>query len=68
MTRHDTPRCAGCNRRIPRSEADAVLRRLDGELRRYYHTRCIPAALAKIQAGKPDAWQLTVRRVDAEAN
>lgn len=70
MTRRDTPRCAACNRRIPRSETDAVLRRLSdaGERRRYYHSRCIPQAVAKIQADEPDAWVLTVRHVEAEAN
>ena len=72
MTRRpNTPKCAACHRRIPRSETDAVLRRVDGsgasERRRFYHSRCIPKAVAKIQ-NSGEAWLLTVRHVDAEMN
>ena len=65
--RPHVPKCAACRRRIPRSESDAVLRRLDSERKRFYHSRCVPAALAKIQ-NSGEAWLLTVRHVDAEAN
>ena len=61
MARPHSPRCSGCKKRIPRSETDAVLRRLDSERKRYYLSRCIPAALARIRAGQPEAWLLTVR-------
>jgi len=66
--RRDTPRCSACKKRIPRSETDTVLRRLDSERKRFYHSRFLPAALEKIQAGDPDAWILTFRHVDAGMN
>jgi hypothetical protein len=68
MTRRETPKCKGCGRRIPKHEPDLMLRRLDGEARRYYHERCIASAYAKVSASRPDAWVLTHRHVSAEAN
>jgi hypothetical protein len=44
-----------------------MLRRLDGERRRYYHTRCTAAALELVTA-TPEAWLMTVRHIAEEAN
>ena len=60
-------KCAACNKRIPDHEPDVMLRRLDGERRRYYHTRCTEAALGLV-AGAPNAWLMTVRHVEEMAN
>jgi hypothetical protein len=60
-------RCAACKKRIPDHEPDVVLRRLDGEQRRYYHTRCTGAAL-ELVTKTPDAWRMTVRHIEEMAN
>jgi hypothetical protein len=60
-------KCAACKKRIPESEPDVVLRRLEGGVRRYYHTRCTAAALALVTE-MPDAWRMTVRHVEEMAN
>ena len=60
-------RCAACKKRIPQSEPDVVLRRLDGDLRRYYHTRCTAAAL-ELVAEAPEVWIMSVRHVEEIAN
>jgi hypothetical protein len=60
-------RCAACKRRIPDHEPDVLLRRLDGEQHRYYHTRCTPAALALVTQA-PDVWIMSVRHVEEMAN
>jgi hypothetical protein len=43
------------------------LRRLDGEQRRYYHTRCTGAAL-ELVTETPAVWRMTVRHVEEMAN
>jgi hypothetical protein len=60
-------RCASCKKRIPESEPDVVLRRLDGGRERYYHTRCTAAAL-KLVAEAPEVWIMSVRHVEEMAN
>jgi hypothetical protein len=60
-------RCAACKKRIPESEPDVELRRLDGEQRRYYHTRCTAAALGLVTE-VPEVWLMTVRHVEEMAN
>ena len=60
-------KCAGCKKRIAESEPDVVLRRLEGGVRRYYHTRCTGAAL-ELVTETPDAWRMTVRHVEEMAN
>jgi hypothetical protein len=60
-------KCAACKKRIPESEPDVVLRQLDGDLRRYYHTRCTGAALELVTAA-PEVWLMTVRHVEELAN
>ena len=60
-------RCAACKKRIPESEPDVELRRLDGEQRRYYHTRCTGAALGLVTEA-PEVWLMTVRHVEEMAN
>ena len=60
-------KCAACKKRIPDHEPDVVLRRLEGGIRRYYHTRCTGAALELVTGG-PAAWRMTVRHVEAVAN
>ena len=60
-------RCSGCRKRIPDHEPDVVLRRLEGGIRRYYHTRCTGAAL-ELVTETPAAWRMTVRHVEAVAN
>ena len=60
-------RCAACKKRIPESESDVELRRLDGEQRRYYHTRCTSAAL-RVVSGAPEVWIMSVRHVEEMAN
>ncbi len=60
-------RCAACKKRIPQSEPDVVLRRLDRERPRYYHTRCTPAALDLV-AEAPEVWVMTMRHVEEMAN
>ena len=60
-------RCAACKKRIPAHEPDVVLRRLDSESRRYYHTRCTSAALELVTEA-PDVWIMSVRHVEELAN
>jgi hypothetical protein len=60
-------RCSACRKRIPDHEPDVVLRRLDGGVRRYYHTRCTRAAL-ELVAEAPAVWRMTVRHVEEMAN
>jgi hypothetical protein len=60
-------RCSACRKRIPDHEPDVVLRRLDGGVRRYYHTRCTRAAL-ELVAETPAVWRMTVRHVEEMAN
>ena len=60
-------KCAACKKRIPDHEPDVVLRKLEGGIRRYYHTRCTGAAL-KLVVGTPDVWRMTVRHVEEMAN
>jgi hypothetical protein len=66
-------RCAGCKRRIPRSEPDLILRCMDPEnpvrtaLKLAYHVRCRGAALERITAA-PALWRMTYRHVEAGAN
>jgi hypothetical protein len=60
-------KCAACKKRIPDHEPDVVLRRLEGGIRRYYHTPCIGAAL-ELVTETPAAWRMTVRHVEAVAN
>jgi hypothetical protein len=60
-------RCSGCRKRIPESEPDVVLRRLEGGVRRYYHTRCTGAAL-KLVTETPAVWRMTVRHIEEMAN
>jgi hypothetical protein len=67
------PRCAGCGRRIPRSEPDLILRRMDADnptrtaLKLAYHERCKDAVLQRI-VDTPALWRMTHRHVEAEAN
>jgi hypothetical protein len=60
-------KCAACKKRIPESEPDVMLRRLDGDRRRYYHTRCTSAALELVTSA-PEAWLMTVRHIEEMAN
>jgi hypothetical protein len=60
-------RCSACRKRIPDHEPDVVLRRLEGGVRRYYHTRCTRAAL-ELVAETPAVWRMTVRHVEEMAN
>jgi len=66
-------RCAGCRKRIPRSEPDLILRRLSEEnptvaaLKLAFHERCKEAALERITS-TPALWRMTHRHVEAEAN
>jgi hypothetical protein len=60
-------RCSACKKRIPDHEPDVVLRKLEGGVRRYYHTRCTGAAL-KLVTEVPDVWRMTVRHVEEMAN
>jgi hypothetical protein len=60
-------KCAACKKRIPESEPDVMLRQLDSNLRRYYHTRCTGAAL-QLAADAPDVWVMSVRHVEELAN
>jgi hypothetical protein len=60
-------RCAACKKRIPDHEPDVELRRLDGEQRCYYHTRCTSAALELVTEA-PDVWIMSVRHVEEMAN
>jgi hypothetical protein len=60
-------KCAACKKRIPDSEPDVLLRRLDDERRRYYHTRCTGAAL-ELVTNAQKAWLMTVRHVEERAN
>jgi hypothetical protein len=60
-------KCAACKKRIPDHEPDVVLRRLEGGIRRYYHTRCTGAAL-ELVAEAPAVWLMTVRHVKEMAN
>jgi len=59
-------KCAACKKRIPESEPDVVLRRLEDGARRYYHTRCTGAALELVTEA-PDVWLMTVRHVEEVA-
>ena len=60
-------KCSACKKRIPDHEPDVVLRRLEGGVRRYYHTRCTGAAL-ELVTGTPAVWRMTVRHVEEMAN
>jgi hypothetical protein len=60
-------RCAACKKGIPDHESDVELRRLDGEQRRYYHTRCTGAALELVTEA-PEVWLMAVRHVEEMAN
>ena len=60
-------RCSACRKMIPDHEPDVVLRRLEGGIRRSYHTRCTGAAL-ELVTETPAAWRMTVRHVEAVAN
>jgi hypothetical protein len=60
-------RCNACRKRIPDHEPDVVLRRLEGGVRHYYHTRCTRAAL-ELVAETPAVWRMTVRHVEEMAN
>ena len=55
-------KCSACKKRIPDHEPDVVLRRLEGGIRRYYHTRCTGAAL-ELVTETPDVWRMTVRHL-----
>jgi hypothetical protein len=59
--------CAACQERIPDHEPDVELRRLDGEQRRYYHTRCTSDALELVTEA-PEVWIMSVRHVEEMAN
>ncbi len=67
-------RCAGCNKRIPPSEPDLILRRMDLEnptrtaLRLVYHERCSGAAIERAANQPPALWRMTHRYIEAEAN
>jgi len=60
-------RCAACQKRILDHEPDVELRCLDGEQRRYYHTRCTSAAL-EVVTEAPEVWIMSVRHVEEMAN
>jgi hypothetical protein len=60
-------RCAACKKGIPGHEPNVELRRLDGEQRRYYHTRCTGAALELVTKA-PEVWLMSVRHVEEMAN
>ncbi len=60
-------KCAACRERIPDHEPDVMLRQLDGERHRYYHTRCTEAALELVTEA-PEVWLMTVRHVEEMAN
>jgi hypothetical protein len=64
---HSKIKCAACRKRIPDHEPDVLLRRLEGGVSRYYHTRCTGAALELVTEA-PDAWLMTVRHVEKMAN
>jgi hypothetical protein len=67
------PRCAGCKKRIPKSEPDLILRRMDPDnpmrtaLKLVYHVRCQGAALERV-SGTAALWRMTHRYIEAEAN
>ena len=61
------PRCTSCGERIPRSEPDVILHRVDGTGQGYYHQRCQGAAYIMPMI-EPGVWILTHRHVEAEAN
>lgn len=65
--RNKPPRCDACNKRIPNSEPDIVLKRDGSEQRRFYHVRCVSAAQRLIRS-TPDLWFMTHRHVDEAAN
>jgi hypothetical protein len=60
-------KCAACGKRIPESEPDVVLRRIEGATRRYYHARFTAAALELVTEA-PEAWLMTVRHIEEMAN
>ena len=62
MSARSKIRCAACKKGIPDHEPDVELRRLDGEQRRYYHTRCTAAALALVTEA-PEVWLMSVRHL-----
>lgn len=59
--------CAACKKRIAESEPDLELRRQDDGRCRYYHTRCMTAAL-EVVARAPEVWLMSVRHVEERAN
>jgi hypothetical protein len=59
--------CAACKKRIPDHAPDIILRRLEGGISRYFHTRCTGAAL-ELVTETPAAWRMTVRHVEEMAN
>jgi hypothetical protein len=64
-------RCSGCGARIPDSEPDVVLRKLDSgtSLPRYYHQRKRCAGkMQKYMLTHPDVWRVTHRHVDEGMN
>jgi hypothetical protein len=67
-------KCSGCGRRIPRSEPDLILRRMDPDnpmrtaLRLVYHERCWPSAAGRVSESPPALWRMTHRHIEAEAN
>jgi hypothetical protein len=67
-------KCAGCGRRVTRSEPDILLRRLSEDnplivtLTLRYHERCKEAVLDRVTETPPAAWRITHRTVNAEAN
>lgn len=50
------------------SEPDILLRRLDGEQTRFYHERCVDAAMQLVQGAGPEVWLMTHRHINAAAN
>jgi hypothetical protein len=58
------PQCVGCGQRIPRSERDVVLRRVDGTGQVFYHQRCLGGATAMVEG--PGDWQMIYRHIDQE--
>jgi hypothetical protein len=68
-------RCAGCGRRILRSEPDLILRRMSEDdptvstLRLAFHERCKDVALERATSeATPALWVMTHRHVEEMAN
>jgi hypothetical protein len=60
-------KCTGCGGRIPASESDIFLRKLDSEKLSFYHERCAGKMQAYMLAN-PTVWRITHRHIDEGMN